>query len=312
MTAPANTGRLRRRGIERNPLLEAALTYARRGWNVFPCHSPTPRAPCSCRQADCASPAKHPRTRHGHRDATTDPRTIRTWWRTWPAANIGIATGAASGIIVVDIDPRHQGHRTLRELIDKHGALPATPVVATGGGGQHLWLAHPGFLTRNDAGRILGPGIDLRGDGGYILAPPSRHSTGNRYLWDATTTKPAPAPPWMQRLLAAPRPLPRAAPNHALPLEPGACLERELQRVRGASAGNRNTTLNLAAFNLGLLAQRDDIDLNEVAARLALAADNIGLGPREAERTISSGLRAGADNARPARETRREPSVEMP
>ena len=93
--------------------LDAALDYASRGWAVIPLHHPTTARPCSCGRADCDSPGKHPRTDHGVKDATTDETAIRRWWGQDPAANVGIATGAVSGIAVVDIDPRNGGRQSV-------------------------------------------------------------------------------------------------------------------------------------------------------------------------------------------------------
>src|SRR5687767_11604160 len=150
--------------------LAAAQTLAWRGWPVLPCHQPAAGG-CSCRDPDCASPAKHPRITHGLRDATTDPALIEVWWRQWPAAHPAIRTGTrrdGAGVVVLDIDPGHGGTASLAKLVATFGPLPETLEVATGGGGSHLYFAHPGGQVPNSAGR-LGPGLDVRGDGGYVL-----------------------------------------------------------------------------------------------------------------------------------------------
>ena len=85
---------------------DAALDYALKGWPVFPLHSIGPDGICTCGQPDCGSPGKHPRTSKGFHDATTDPEQIRAWWKTWPAANVGIRTGAESGVFALDVDSR--------------------------------------------------------------------------------------------------------------------------------------------------------------------------------------------------------------
>ena len=124
--------------------------------------------------------------RTGWSDATTDERLIRRWFARWPNANVGIRTGrrrrASSSL---DVDPRHGGDTTLRLLQSAHGRLPDTPEAVTGGGGRHLLFAHPGggVVIRSAAGR-LGDGPDVRADGGYIVAPPSRHASGRRYAWE--------------------------------------------------------------------------------------------------------------------------------
>jgi hypothetical protein len=173
-----------RRALDQRATVDvAALVYARRGWPVFPCHSPLGRGDlCTCGLRDCASPGKHPRVRNGLNVATTDESQVRRWWQHWPRANVGIRTGAASGLVVVDVDPAHGGTDCLESLVVAHGRFfDNTRTVRTGGGGWHFYFRHPGHLVRNDTGRRLGPGIDVRGDGGYVLAPPSLHSSGNRY-----------------------------------------------------------------------------------------------------------------------------------
>jgi len=161
--------------------MEAAVSYAGRGLLVFPLHSPH-QGGCSCGKPECASPAKHPRTPNGLRDGTTDENTVMAWWSRWRNANIGIVTGAASGLVVLDIDVQHGGQRSLAELEAEHEKLAATPEVLTGGGGKHLYFRHPGETVGNSAGR-LGAGLDIRGDGGYVVAPPSLHASGRPYKW---------------------------------------------------------------------------------------------------------------------------------
>ncbi len=153
---------------------EAALAYAARGWRVFPLRSILDGGGCSCRK-ECSSPGKHPLINAWQDKATTDPVQVEVWWGKWPTANVGIATGAGSGIVVVDVDPRHGGDGSLAKL-----DLPATYTVQTGGGGLHLYFQHPGREVRNSASEIA-PGIDVRGDGGYVIAPPSNHASGGDY-----------------------------------------------------------------------------------------------------------------------------------
>ena len=165
-----------------SPTALAAIEYASRGWAVFPCHSPGAGGFCSCRHPGCTSPGKHPRVPTGLHAATTDPATIAAWWRRWPTANVAIRTGAASGLVVIDIDPPHGGDASLARLTTQHRDDVPAVSVRTGSGGSHIYLAHPGGLVRNTAGR-LGDGIDVRGDGGYVIAPPSRHPSGGTYAW---------------------------------------------------------------------------------------------------------------------------------
>jgi Virulence-associated protein E/Bifunctional DNA primase/polymerase, N-terminal len=177
-----------------NPLLLAALTYAKRGWQVLPC---TPRD-------------KRPATRHGFKDATTDKATLVRAWAAKPEANIGIATGAVSGIVVLDIDPRNGGDASLAELERVHGPLPETVSVATGGGGRHLYFAaSEGALRSGD----LADGVEVKADGRYVIAPPSVHPGGEEYRWvnSPDKTKLAPLPEWVR---------PRAKTKPAKPEQP--------------------------------------------------------------------------------------------
>jgi putative DNA primase/helicase len=161
-----------------------ALQYARWGWPVVPLHT-VEDGKCSCSQGrDCERPGKHPRTLHGFKDATTDRDQIRKWWEKWPDANVGIAPGREAEILVFDIDPRNGGSETLRKLQAELGALPETDTVETGGGGQHLYFRHPSFKVRKDnAGKLLGAGVDVLSDGCIVVAPPSQHVSGKRYVW---------------------------------------------------------------------------------------------------------------------------------
>jgi len=184
-------------------VLQAALGYAERGWPVFPCHS-VRDGRCTCGDPTCKSQGKHPRVEHGLKGATTAPAIIRSWWVKWPAANIAIVTGAESGLVILDVDLDHGGREALYNLQQKRGLLPDTPEAITGGGGRHILFQHPGQVVRNSTGK-LGPGLDVRGDGGYIIASPSHHVSGNTYSWDAArspdTMPLAPMPPWLVELL---------------------------------------------------------------------------------------------------------------
>ncbi|MBA2669389.1 MAG: bifunctional DNA primase/polymerase [Gemmatimonadetes bacterium] len=161
---------------------EAALRYAGRGWEVLPLHAPVAGGGCTCRLGvECPKPGKHPRTAHGWKDASSDPEQIRAWWDAHPDANVGIATGEVSGIWVLDVDAQNGGMRELARLEEEHGTLSTTAAVRTGGGGLHLFFTYTkGMKSRCG---VL-PGIDVRGDGGLVVAPPSLHPSGNRYQWE--------------------------------------------------------------------------------------------------------------------------------
>lgn len=166
-------------------MLEHALRYAAQGWAILPLHGIFDGR-CTCGNPDCRSPGKHPLINGGCHAATTDPQTIEQWWRTHPAANIGIATGKVSGLIVVDVDAGEgkTGFESLAALEQRHAELPESLRVRTGSGGLHIYLAAPQVEIRNSAG-YLASNIDIRGEGGLVVAPPSRHLSGNLYSWEA-------------------------------------------------------------------------------------------------------------------------------
>jgi putative DNA primase/helicase len=186
------------------------MRYARRGLSIVPMHT-IKDGVCSCKDAKtCTRPGKHPRTRHGVKDATADVSKVKAWWKDHPHSNIGIATGQASGILVLDIDPRHGGEDTLKIRETELGALPKTISSKSGGGGRHLFFKHPEFdVSKDTAGKVLGPGIDILSAGSIVIAPPSRHASGKRYAWvdgkSIADTEPAAQPAalpetWLDRL----------------------------------------------------------------------------------------------------------------
>jgi Bifunctional DNA primase/polymerase, N-terminal/Primase C terminal 1 (PriCT-1) len=192
-----------RRSQQPSTLLERALFLSTHlGWRVFPVHNPDTLGNCSCLRPNCTSVGKHPRTVNGLKDATSDANEIRNMWEQWPNSSIGVLTGAESGIFVVDIDPRHGGDNSLSLLQSRFGSFPKTVTSCTGGGGFHYVFRHPGFRVRNiQVNSNLGPGIDIRGDGGYIVAPPSLHASQRRYEWRSLESPLASAPDWLLNLL---------------------------------------------------------------------------------------------------------------
>jgi hypothetical protein len=124
------------------------------------------------------------------------------WWSQWPSANVGIATGASSGLVVLDIDPGHGGTDGMRELITRHGSPPRTVVVETGGGGRHGYFGCNGKREFKSTTNLAGlSGIDVRGEGGFVVAPPSLHASGELYAFAAGAgvddTSMADAPRWL-------------------------------------------------------------------------------------------------------------------
>lgn len=203
---------------------EAALSYASRGWLVLPMHSITEDGRCSCGaltdyfdfgNLPKHAMGKHPYTEHGHKDASKSHAQIHLWWRMYPDANVAIRTGKESGLIVLDLDAKNDGYRSLTWLLNEHGPLPRTPVVQSGGGGKHYYFKHPGFEIRGR--RDMRPGIDVMADGGKIVAPPSRHKSGNSYHWDIElnpdTVPLAPLPRWLLYMIKTPNAVQKRRPT---------------------------------------------------------------------------------------------------
>jgi hypothetical protein len=139
------------------------------------------RGRCTCGHADCPSPGKHPHVAWAAFERSAPGlEQLQEWWRRWPRANVGVVTGAVSGVVVLDVDPRNGGDVSLATIRQCWGALPTTPEVRTGGGGRHLWFGAPGLVV---ATRLVLPGLDVKGEGGVVLVPPSVHASGRRYEW---------------------------------------------------------------------------------------------------------------------------------
>lgn len=279
-------------------MLRAALDYASAGIPLVPVHTPTPGGGCSCGELRCASAGKHPRVRGGVHAASTDPAQVARWWGRWPYANIGLRTGVLFDVCDVD------GPDARRSLLTLLGpACAAGPLAATGRG-WHLWFAATGTASR---ARAL-DGIDWRARDAIVVAPPSRHATGVSYRWLRDHRHPAPAcPPALAALLQPERPCDRrdgGGPVTAPGAYAQAALTAETLRVRSARApaggngGNRNDTLNRAAFSLGQLVATGLLDPSLVTDVLTAAALDTGLGLAETRRTIASGLRAGQHHPR--------------
>jgi len=179
----------KRQCTESSPSLQEALQYAKRGWAVVPVWGlqpgPDGKLICACRKRGaCPNPGKHPHPQ-GVYGASNAPKRIKRW--KWETANVGITTGRVSGLLVLDIDPRNGGDKTLQDLEKQLGKLPDGPMVRTGGGGWHLYFALPEGLEIGCP--KAGPGVEVKGDGGYVVAPPSMHVCGGRYKWLASPEK---------------------------------------------------------------------------------------------------------------------------
>jgi hypothetical protein len=272
--------------------LSAALDYAARGWAVFPC---LPRS-------------KLPAFRGGFKNGISNPATIRRWWLARPDYNVGIRTGIASGVWVLDVDG-DDGATALAVLEAKHGPLPETLISLTSNG-CHFWFVCDSPVPCSADERI-GRGLHVRGEGGYVLAPPSVHPDGPLYQW--TNNRPlALAPHWLialtrkrptisERALAAAgiRRYSESPSAYA-----NAALEREIASLANTLPGGRNHALNRASFSLHQLVAGGELDAAEVQRRLLDAASANGLmadpedGPRSVQRTIASGARAGLQHPR--------------
>ena len=289
-----------------NELLDAAIGYAHRGWRVFPLYGITVGT-CACGNEECSSKGKHPHVKHGLHAASKDMEQIRRWWRLWPNANVGIATGRESAIVVIDIDPP-TGDESLNALANNYRALPSTLTVRTGSGGAHLYFRHPGRSLPNTTARIPGfeeplPGIDLRADNGYVVAPPSAHISGGKYLFDNANVEPVDLPEWIVE--------PERAPLPGLSLGPAdytgngsayglAVLEGEISNLRAASPGTRNHALNRSAFAVGQVVAGGELDETHARAELLSTGLAIGLPEPEVRQTLESGFTAGTREPRSA------------
>jgi hypothetical protein len=284
----------------------AALAYADRGWPVFPlqtggklprisrAHPDDKARQRACRRA-CG------RDGHGCYDATTDPGRVSAWWSRWPRANIGLATGPGSGLLVVDVDGRGGGYAALARLEAAHGAL-ATLEVATPGG-THLYLGYPPGRQVGLSARKLGPGLDTRGAGGYVVAPPSRRPDG-AYRWLADPDPILPAPAWLVDRLDPP-PVPRTATVFELPAHPGGYWERAVEaELRQLVAEGGHGPLTRSAYRLGQLAHLGIPEAEVIEALADAALVNAGP-PRDRAKALDTAgecFAAGKANPRTPRD----------
>jgi hypothetical protein len=286
-------------------LLDAALAYAARGIPVYPVHWPRPTPggaslACSCpRGLACDRPAKHPLVRHGINDATIDPAHLGRWWRRWPQANLGLATGIVFDALDVD---GPAGMAALRQLAGAAGLRLPGPLVRTGGGGWHSWFRPTGLGNRPPRGLEH---VDWRGRGGCVLAPPSRHISGGTYRWLRGLDQASlPEVPAALRALLDPDPPITTGPARTVgPAAPGhpygrTVLAAELAALGRATPGHRNHTLNQTAFKVYRYVSGGVLNDEDVTAAFTQAAVAIGLDPAEVARTLASARTAGLANSR--------------
>jgi len=190
-----------------NPILNAALGYARRGWHVFPATWPLNNGKCSCssyKKKECGAIGKHPIEKGWQKKASSDPEVVKAMWNRNPQANIAIATGRRSGFFALDVDLKEDGPERLKELEEEHGLLPDTIEAITGSGGRHIFFKYPECVTIKNEVRF-DRGLDIRSDGGLIIAAPSLHASGGQYKWNTEFNpddyKLAECPQWLLKLI---------------------------------------------------------------------------------------------------------------
>lgn len=320
-------------------MLDHALAYAARGWPVFPCH-PATKQPLV--KSDIEGEG-------GVKLASTDEATVRAWWKQWPNAMIGLPTGRAIGAFVVDVDAGED--KQTGEIFDAAalqmnletaigGQLPPTRFATTPRGGVHLYFKMPVEDLIGNRTNLLGKGsrIDIRGEGGYVIAPPSVRKDGVAYAWGGDDLVATPPPALVDLVLR------RGEFDERTPAEgsgigaraaakvkrpddsPGggsiaagdaavrkyglSALDAELQTLRGAREGGRNDALNVAALKLAQLVAAGALNEAFVRAALEDAAASIGLikddGLRAVRATIASGFRKGLSQPRELDEIRRQ------
>jgi len=266
-------------------MLELALRYARQGIRVAPMRPEN----------------KRPFTEHGIKDATTDEDLIRFWWRKWPYAWPGLAMGGEAGVFTLDVDVKNgvDGWATLTAL----GVIieQSTPRIRTPSGGTHLIFKQPPFPISNSAGK-LGPGLDIRSTGGYIIAAGSETAEGVRYEFMVGSYLDAPeAPAKLLELLKPPprkeppawEPRARARADTAAQAWAQAALDGEIATIRSAVKTTRNTTLNVSSMKVAQVVAGGYLHEGMVRGELFRAALSIGLDEIESEKTIDSGFKKG-------------------
>lgn len=247
-------------------LRDTALSYAAHGWKVLPLR-PGTKLPLVGSS--------------GVKEATTDQAQIEAWWQEDPDRNVGLATGQGSGIVVVDVDSRE----ALKNLKNRHGELPTTATVKTRRGG-HLYFRAPSEPVRNSAGKVA-PQVDVRGDGGYVVAPPSVVDD-HTYTW-VDTTAPVDLPGWVQD---APNTEPDEGSRsgndgHSTPYG-RAVLDGEVAQLVQTPEGGRNHALFQAAVRVFELVKADQLPHGTATGALTRAAKGTGLPQHEIDRTLGS------------------------
>lgn len=277
--------------------LDQALTYLSNGWPVFPCRG---KEEWDDHTGDYLAP-KTPLTSNGLKAATKNERIVREWWRRTPDAMIGLPTGKPTGVWVLDLDRKPgvgDGHEWLDDMETKHGALPDTARAITMGGGTHIFFKHVEGI-RNRGG--LGVAVDVRGDGGYVIAPGSVAGDGRGYEWvDGYGPEHiVDAPQWLLDLVLPPKREHRPADYH---YQSGGntpyverALEDELRGLATTPQGGRGYQLNASAFSVGQLVSAGAISRADAESELYRAAIACGVAQKDGERETRAKIKRGLD-----------------
>lgn len=295
--------------------IDHALAYASRGWFVFP-------APANGEKKGCVSGE----TTNGNRwGCTTDPEEIIAYYKQIPAANVGIATGKDSGFFVLEADtPKghaHDGLASIKDLEEKHGEFPETLAVESPSGSIHRYFEYPndGIVIENSASKIA-LGVDVRGEGGMVLAPPSVRPGKGSYRW-LNSLAIAKAPDWLLQAATKP-PLPEPKPivfsvvqsSSDLSAYGKAALDDEMAQLANRTPGERNTEANLSAYRIGRLVGGRCLTFSEAYRALEAAVLSWGVSPRDKalgpKGTLARALRVGEQYPRGPDDTN-APMVEI-
>lgn len=253
-------------------LYKYAIGYAERNLPIFPCQQRGKEPACS----------------RGVHDATSNLDRIHSWWGSCNDLNIGLACGEPSGLFIIDVDGA-EGETTLRKLEEVHDPLPPTREVITGrDGGRHAYFRLGKHGVCNSAGK-LGPGLDIRGSGGYVLLPPSIHPSGRPYCWSVDRADHiASAPDWLQTMIG------NQKNGHGKPLE-----HWHHVLTGQISEGTRNSTLASVCGKLVHSGLSDVVLLLDVMLCINDARCSPPLGYHEVDNILSSVLRRHLRKLRP-------------
>jgi hypothetical protein len=276
-------------------MIEHALHYANMGWHVFPVPPGTKKSHKSAARSDGRPWGK-----------TIDPEEIRRDFEQWPDANIGIATGEESDILVLDADTMAghgvDGLASITELESKHGKLPDTARVKSPTGSIHWFFKWPGFKVKNIAGLV--PGVDVRSDGGMVIGVPSVKPGVGTYEW-LNSLPIADAPQWLLDLIKAHKEPERVAIRKPYEGETsssaGRAMKARYDEVASAPEGTRNDALNKASYMLGQYIGAGELSDEQATAIMLAACESNGSleddGKEQCVATIKSGMKGGIKNS---------------